>query len=218
MLTPRIVHSTVDNHGQAVGFSEVGNLLARRDTATPCKIRLEDIDKALGRRVGERLHCVPVFSGCKNDARKSIADALVSIQVLWEQIVFQPLDPIWAQGFAETDGVLHVQRNPCIDHYLYVRSNLLTGLRNQFLSPADRADATLRTFTKEYLDRPKPKFKEPLDAIRGSVRQVGVAGVAVNCFLLGSPEKLIDGTTKNLPLEVPKCNINGTHGVTGKSG
>ena len=59
----------------------------------------------------------------------------MGIHILWDQTLFQPLEPIGAQGFCQTHGVFNIKRHPAIKHQFAIVADLFTP-GNQDLSPA----------------------------------------------------------------------------------
>ena len=188
----------------AVRFCEVADLDPGGNPADPRKVRLEYVDQPVSRCEGERVDGVPVLAGRKCLPRNALTDPEVTVHVLGDQVVLKPLDPVRAQGFAEPHSVFGVQRHPGVDRDLDIVADLLTRRRDQLLAAPDAVEPVLRPGAQEQLHRLEPQFQEPVDAVRGPVRDVRVAGVAEDLLLLRTAKQLVNGTPQDLALQIPQ--------------
>ena len=93
--------------------------------AAPVDVGLQDVHHLVADRPLEGHVGVPVLAGGQGLPGQALAQREVGVEVLGDQALFHPLEPVGAQTLGQAHGVLDVKGHPAVEHQLALVADLL---------------------------------------------------------------------------------------------
>ena len=141
--------------------------------------------------------------------RQALAHGGKTGQIVGQQEIFNPPEPIGCQYPCQAHHVLHIQCHPAIQHQFDFIADFFARPCDHFFGLVQTIDTILRTVGHGQFDRTKAKLEVPFEVETGRI--------AKNLFLLRSAKQLVDRPLQQLPLQIPQRQINGADRKTGQS-
>ena len=210
MLSVRIIHAAVRNHGDAVCLGDVTNFDCGGNAATPQNVGLENVNESSSCCSSEDCRQIPMLSCGEGLPRNALPRRLIADKVIGGDIVLNPFQAVGFHSFGDADGVFHVKAGPSVQHEFHIRSDCLARACNQGFKFSESGEPLLRAPGREKFCGLETEFHIPF--------LIEAGGVAENLLLLRSAEEFINRSAEQFALEIPECAIDCTDGVTGESG
>ena len=101
--------------------------------AAPVDVGLEDVGDAVADRPLERDVGIPVLAGGEGLPGQPLPQRDVRVEVLRDQALLDPLQPVGPQRLGKAHGVFDVEGHPAVEHQLAVGADLLARRRHELL-------------------------------------------------------------------------------------
>ena len=95
----------------------------------------------------------------------------VGFEILREQALFHPLQPVGAQRLGQTYGIVYIESHPTVEHKFSLVADDLTGVGHKFFVLADTVPTVGRAIGAGELEGFEAQFFVPIHVVAGDVAE-----------------------------------------------